>query len=234
PYKSPNADRIPEKFRSPADEWTGFGGRLRLYIINSDQMEATPAAIDEALKGDLSGMAIAKPLFGTTLTQYAVMWSEMGGDALKAWHQDHTDRGWKIVQGNAVVKNLVASGKCAFGWTDTDDYFLAVDDNAPVDMLPVRTESGRTICIPNTVAIIKGTEREAAAQKLVDFLLSEQIELALANSRSRQVPLGTVDETRLPDQVKQLQGWAAEGAPLNDLLEARNACLKWLEEEFLE
>ncbi|MCA9039475.1 MAG: extracellular solute-binding protein [Planctomycetaceae bacterium] len=233
PYKSLNAERIPEKFRSPNGAWTGFGARLRLYIINTDQMDATPEAVEQALQGDLSKMAIAKPLFGTTLTQYSLMWSEMGGDALKEWHHKRTEQGWKIVQGNAVVKNLVADGKCQFGWTDTDDFFLAVDDNKPVAMLPIRTEEGQTICIPNTVSIVKGTNQEKAAQKLIDFLLSEEIELALANSRSRQVPLGTVDESKLPEEVKQLQGWAAEGVPLGGLLEARNECLNWLEEEFL-
>ncbi|QDU78793.1 putative binding protein component of ABC iron transporter precursor [Polystyrenella longa] len=233
-YQSPNADRIPAKFKSTDSTWTGFGGRLRLYIINTNKMEASPESVEEALTGDLSQMAVAKPLYGTTLTQYALMWSEMGGDAVKEWYQQRTKQGWKIVQGNAVVKNLVASGVCEFGWTDTDDYFLAVDDKQPVAMLPIRTEGGQTICIPNTVAIVKGTEQESASQQLVDFLLSPEIELALANSRSRQVPLGTVDETKLPEQVKQLQEWAAEGVPLEGLLKARNECLDWLKEEFLQ
>ncbi|MEZ6049085.1 MAG: ABC transporter substrate-binding protein [Planctomycetaceae bacterium] len=212
-YQSPNAARIPDKFKSPAGTWTGFGARLRLYIINTDLMEATEEAVAETMTGDLSRMAIAKPIFGTTLTQYTLMWSEMGGAELKNWHQQKSSQGWNIVPGNAVVKNQVANGICDFGWTDTDDYFLAVDDKLPVAMLPVRTEQGETICIPNTVAIVKGTTRESDAQKLVDFLLSEKIELELANSRSRQVPLGTVDETQLSQEVKQLQEWAADGAP---------------------
>lgn len=207
---------------------------MRLYIVNTDNMDATEESVNAALEGDLSRMAIAKPLFGTTLTQYSLMWAEMGGDVLQEWHQDRVERGCKIVQGNATVKNLVAEGTCDFGWTDTDDYFLAVDENKPVDMVPIRTEEGKTICIPNTVAIVKGTDQESAAKKLVDFLLSEEIEIALANSRSRQVPLGTVDESKLPEEVKQLQVWATEGAPLEGFLEARNECLGWLEEEFLK
>ena len=119
--------------------------------------------------------------------------------------------------GNSTVKNLVADGTCYAGWTDTDDYFLAEDAGRPVAMIPARTPSGRTICIPNTVSIIRGTARPLAAQRLVDYLLSADVELALAQSASRQVPLGAVRESQLPEQVQRLRPWVAEGVVLPQL-----------------
>ena len=100
-------------------------------------------------------------------------------------------------------------------------------------MLPVRLDGGRTICIPNSVAIIQGTERLAAAQRLVDFLLSAETELALAASKSRQIPLGPVDEAKLRDEIRRLKSWAAQGYPLNSLGPGRAACLRWLKSEYL-
>ena len=88
-----------------------------------------------------------------------------------------------------MVKDVVANGARDVGWTDTDDAFLAKDAGAPVTMLPVAID-GRVIRIPNTVAIVRGTRRRAAAEALVDYLASAEVEIALARSRSRQLPLG--------------------------------------------
>jgi iron(III) transport system substrate-binding protein len=131
------------------------------------------------------------------------------------------------------VKDAVAEGVCDGGFTDTDDFFEAKDEGKPVAMLPVRLESGATICIPNTVAIIRGAKHPASARQLVDFLLSEETELALANSKSRQIPLGPVPAERLPAEVRELVGWAKEGVDLTKLGPSRAECLAWLKAEYL-
>ena len=234
PYKGRGYNRIPERYKDPEGRWTGFAARLRVYIVNTDKMQLNASTLTDRLAGPLDRFAIAKPLYGTTLTQYAVLWHQWGPDKLKAWHQDYRTRNAKEVNGNAAVKNLVAQGVCDFGLTDTDDFFLAKDAGDPVDMLPVRLDSGETIAIPNTVAIIKGTTRIREAQQLVDYLLSAESERLLANSKSRQVPLGRVDRSQLNDEVKALIQWTKQGYPLNDLSTARNQCLDWLKSEYVK
>jgi iron(III) transport system substrate-binding protein len=229
PYKGSGWQRIPERFRDPDGHWVGFGARMRVFIVNTEKHEATEEAVARTLAGeDLSSVAIAKPLFGTTLTHYSVLWDLWGGEKLKAWHADVRKRGMREVLGNSTVKNLVAGGQLAFGYTDTDDHFVAVDEGKPVAMVPVRLENGATIAMPNTVAIVKGTKRLEKAKKLVDFLASRESELAMARSKSRQIPLGPVEKDELPDDVKALAKHAADGQPLGNLLEARTACLAWL------
>jgi iron(III) transport system substrate-binding protein len=235
PYQGPGYQRIPAAFKDPAGHWTGFGARLRVFIVNTDQMEATPAAIAARLEsGDLSRVAMAKPLYGTTLTQYTVQWHQWGGEKLKAWHRDLRERGLREVAGNGQVKDIVADGTCDFGWTDTDDFFLARDSGAPVAMVPVRVDGEATISIPNTVALIRGSPSSRRAQQLADYLLSEQTELALSRSAARQIPLGPVDEAQLSDDVRQLKAWAADGYDLNQLADAHRECLAWLKSEYLE
>lgn len=232
PYFGSGYERIPAEFKDPEGLWTGFAARLRVWIVNTEKMEATPAAIDAALaSADLSGMAIAQPMFGTTLSQYSLLWRELGGEALQRQHHDLVQRGCRVVSGNATVKNLVAEGVCAFGMTDTDDYFVAADGQRPVAQLPIRV-NGRTICIPNSVAIIRGTENREAAQQLVDYLLSERVELQLAESAARQIPLGPVAPEAVPEDVRPLMAWARESADMKDLGDAQEACLAWLKAEY--
>jgi iron(III) transport system substrate-binding protein len=231
PYKGPGYERIPPEFRDADGYWIGFGARMRVYIVNTDQMDPTEEAVEEALAGDLSNAAIARPLYGTTLTQYCVLHDALGMDGLKARHDDMRERGLQEATGNAQVKNLVAEGVCALGFTDTDDFFLAKDDGLPVAALPVRTPDGGTICIPNTVAVVQGCANPEAARQLVDHLLSAEVELRLARSRARQIPLGPVDESQLPEEVRQFREWAADAVALTDLLPARIACEEWLKSE---
>ena len=233
PYRGPGWQRIPAAFKEADGPWTGFAARLRVEIINTGKLTPSANQAPEPPR-DLSRFALAKPLYGTTLTHYSVLWQLWGREKMIAWHRDWRARGVRELNGNAAVKDAVANGACAAGFTDTDDFFEAKDDGKPVTMQPVRLEDGATICIPNTVAIIRGTRRETDAQRLVDFLLSAETELALARSKSRQIPLGPVPADQVPAEVRELQGWAQHAAPLTDLLPARNACLAWLKWEYVQ
>ena len=235
PYKGSGYRRIPDSFKDPDGYWTGFAARLRVGIINT--AAATPPQGDPIgadSDADLSRMAIAKPLYGTTLTHYSALWHELGGEQLKDWHNDRIKRGLLVVNGNAVVKNLTAEGQCTYGWTDTDDYYLALDDDRTVDLIPLRTPSGKTVCIPNSVAMIRGTKRVQTAKKLIDYLLSAETERGLARSRSRQIPLGPVNPDELPAEVRWLVTLAEEAINLNTLHHAHHQCRAWLETVYVD
>lgn len=234
PFQGEGWRRIPETFRDPQGRWAGFAARLRVTMQHAPTSRSRPplAAPVASLAPDFSRWAIAKPLYGTTLTHYTVLWSRWGPDRVKEWHATTRARGLREVNGNGPVKDIVAAGTCAAGWTDTDDYFVAVDAGAPVSAEPFALEDGATICIPNTIAIRKHTRRLDQARRLADFLLSERVELALAKSKSRQIPLGSVNPEALPAEVRALLPAAAKGVPLHTLLPARNACLEWLKQEY--
>ncbi len=235
PYTGSGYERIPGSFKDSEGHWAGFGARLRVFIVNTDNMEPSEEAIAERLAADdLSRVAMAKPLYGTTLTQYAVHWHQWGPERVQEWHRDLRARGLREASGNGQVKDLVAAGVCDFGWTDTDDFYVAEDAGMPVAMVPVRVDGGATISIPNTVALIHGSSIVEQAQQLADYLLSAENELALSRSKARQIPLGPVDESQLPDDVRQLKEWAADGYDLNQLAAAHRECLDWLKTEYLE
>lgn len=234
PYKGPGWQRIPDQYKDPNGAYTGFAARLRVYIVNTEKVEPNQGAIQKAIEADLSRVAIAKPMYGTTLTHYSVLWNLWGPHKIKQWHADWRKRGVIEADGNAKTKNLTAEGVCYVGFTDTDDYFVAKDDGKPVAMAPVRVGDNKVILIPNTVAIIKGTKKRERAQQLVDYLLSQQLELTLAKSKARQIPLGPVDESKLSDEVKQLKAYVKDGYSLVGLEKDRDECLQWLKLEYVK
>ncbi len=235
PYRGAGFARMPGAFKDPAGCWTGFAARMRVIIYNPIKLPHGPETglFTAFASGDPSRLALAKPLYGTTLTHYSALWKAWGAEKTIAWDGAWRARGVREFNGNAAVKDAVAGGACDAGFTDTDDFFEAKDAGANVAMQPVRLDNGQVVCIPNTVGIIHGTRRLHEAQQLVEFLLSESTELALAHSNSRQIPLGPISDDALPPEVRELRQWSKDAVPLIDLGPAREACLAWLKAQYL-
>lgn len=234
PFHGPGVDRIPAAFRDSDGCWTGFAARMRVYGVNTELLEPTEEAVAGKLSGSsLADVAIAVPLYGTTLSHYSVICGERGLNGLQQWHRSLHQRGIREARGNAAVRDLVAEGACAVGFTDTDDVFAAIDQGQPVAMVPVRVGTGQTIVIPNTAALIVGGPHPEAGRKLMEFLLSEEVELLLAQSASRQIPLGPVDRSLLSPEVARLLELASAGVSLDAAAQHQPAVLEWLSAEYL-
>ena len=240
PYIGLASQRIPERFKDREGDWHGFAGRMRVWITREGESslgkEGSPSElhaspfIPHLSSTDLSLVAIAKPLYGTTFTQFAMLWKLRGPAATKREHQSLVDRHCRFVAGNAMVRDMVAGGSCDYGMTDTDDVFAARDAGYKVDMHPIRID-GKTLCIPNTVALLKSSDRSDEARRLLEYLLSEEVELQLAKT-ARQIPLGTVPQDKIPEEVRPLVAWASESWNVADAADVAGACLEWLKSEY--
>ncbi len=193
PYESPNAARIPAGFRDPQHLWTGFAARARVIIYNTNQLtpDSVPTSLDAFTNEQWRGQTtIALPYFGTTLTHMAVLRQRFGDDRWTAWLQDLLANDTLVAPGNGPVRDLVAAGEAAFGLTDTDDAHGAILDGKPVAVVLPNDGHG-PVLIPNAVSLIANAPNADAGKQLIDFLLSAEVERALAASRSAQIPLGT-------------------------------------------
>ncbi len=212
-YTSPAAATFPDQFRDPQGTWTGLAARARVLLVNTDLVPEAerPDSILDLLDPRWKGrVAIAKPLFGTTATHAACLFAYWGDAKAERFFESLIGNA-RILAGNKQVALSVASGRIAFGLTDTDDAMIEIDKGLPVTIVYPDQGSGGvgTLFIPNTVAIIKGAPHPEAARQLVDYLLSPAVETQLAKGRSAQIPLNRQVTARArvetPSTVRAMQ-----------------------------
>jgi iron(III) transport system substrate-binding protein len=195
PYKPPAAADIPSTYRDPDGHWTGVGGRARVFIVNTNLLKPTevPSSLEDLLSSrwpaDKIGMA--HPLFGTAATHAGALYASLGPDRARTFFRSLRERGVRVVDGNSVVRDMVASGQLAFGLTDTDDAAGAVARGAPVRIIAPDQKTSGTLVIPGTVAMIAGAPHDAEARALVDYLVSAEVETALVKAGFYQFPVRT-------------------------------------------
>ena len=198
-YGSRDADNIPSQYRDPEGFWTGIAGRARLLIINTDQVEHDdyPESILDLLDPpiDAERIGIAWPMFGTTATHAAALYAHLGPTQGRAFFEMLKMTGIRAVDGNSVVRDMVASGQLAMGFTDTDDACVAIGNGDPVDVvfLDQGDDQMGTLIIPGTVALILDGPNPDAGKELVDYLVSEKVEAMLVESGWSHVPFREVD-----------------------------------------
>ena len=207
-YDSPSAANIPEDFRDPERRWTGFAARARCLIVNTERLapQDYPSSVEDLLDPDAHpDGGIARPLTGTTLTHLAALVTVLGDETVEAWTtrwvELNSEGRLALAASNGATMNNVSRGELAWAYTDTDDFHVALDRGDPVArVLPDQEPGGLgTLLIPNTVAIIAGAPHREAAEQLVDYLLSEEVEQELAHGRSAQIPVR--DHVPRPDHV---------------------------------
>jgi iron(III) transport system substrate-binding protein len=193
PYRSPNGSRFPEKYRGRFDLWTGFAGRVRVFVYNKKRYPLTqpPATLAAFTDPTLRGRGvIALPYYGTTFTHVGVLHHKLGPQRLADWLERAKGNGTTFAPGNGAAVDLVASGESWFGLTDTDDARVAILEGKPIGIAIPDAADG-SVLIPNTVALIKNAPHAAEGRQLIDFLLSAEVERKLAEMPSAQIPLGT-------------------------------------------
>lgn len=204
PYQSPSAKDIPDLFVDKEHYWTGFGARARVLIYNTNMLSEAdlPKSIFELTDAKWQGkLALAYPLFGTTATHVAAMYQAMGDEKTQKYLEDLKANDVVIVDGNSVVRDIVVEGKVPIGFTDTDDANVAIQSGKPVKMLYPDKGGIGTLLIPNTVALIKNAPHGDQGKKLIDYLLSREVESRLSFCESAQMPVrgGVKTPAHVPD-----------------------------------
>jgi iron(III) transport system substrate-binding protein len=236
-FRPKAAADIPATFRDPEGYWTGFAARARVIIVNTDlvkpgeEPDSVNSLADPKWKGKVG---IAKPLFGTTASHAAVFFAMLGETKAKAYFESLKANEVRIQSGNKSCALDVSAGRLAFGMTDTDDAIIEVESGKPVKIVypDAKPDQMGVLFIPNTLSLIKDCPHPEAGKKLIEYLLSPEVEEALAKCPSAQIPLNpkVTVKTRVktPKEVKAMPVNFAKAA------ESFDKAAKYIEGTFLK
>jgi iron(III) transport system substrate-binding protein len=192
-YRSSASQNYPASYQSPTGHWYGFAARARVLIVNTDQVasDQMPASILDLIDPQWKDrVGIAKPFFGTTATHAAVLFAAWGEPRARDFFRLVSQQA-EVLSGNKQVATAVGRGQLAFGLTDTDDALIEMESGRPVRIVfPDQQPDGLgTLLIPNTLCRIRGGPHGEAAGRLLDYLLSADVEAQLAAGPSAQIPV---------------------------------------------
>lgn len=193
-YVPAAASDIPTAYKDPEGYWTGFAARARVILYNTNLVKESeaPKSLVDFLKPEWKGrFTIANPLFGTTSTEVASRYVVQGPDKTEQLLKDLKANGCQISAGNAMARNMVMDGQIAACLTDTDDANGAFLQGKPVQMVYPDQDGAGALVIPNSIVLIKGGPNPENGKKLIEYVLSRDVEARLAKAKSAQMPLRT-------------------------------------------
>jgi len=191
-YSSDATKSRPALYADPNGRWYGFALRARVIAYSTERVSAedAPKSLEDALDSKWKGrIVMAAPEFGTTGGDVASWFAHYGPDRARQILEALRANDIRIVSGNSTAVRMVATGQADVCFTDTDDVYAAQRNGWPVAMNFLDQAGDGVLTIPNTAAVIKGAAHPKEAGKLMDFLLSEQLELMLVRSDSHNTPV---------------------------------------------
>jgi len=170
----------------------GFSARIRVIAYNTTLVkpeEAPQSVFDLADPKWRGQVAMADPRFGSTSFHVAALYALAGDDRMDDFFRRLKANGVRVVDGNSIVRDMVARGEVKVGLTDTDDVNVAIEDGQPIAMVLPDTVGLGVPVMPNMLSLIANAPHPEEGRKLVDYLLSPDVERQLAQSEAVQIPL---------------------------------------------
>ncbi len=205
PYISKNARGIAENFKDPEGYWCGFSARIRVFVVRKGAQKR-PASIMDYTDPEFKGKGvIANPLFGTTTSHIAALFTVWGAERTEAFMNAMKRNGVAISTSNGESADIVAMGAADFALVDSDDAVNRIRQGKPVTMVYPDQEEGGLGCfvVPNVAVLIKGAKHPSEAKLLIDYLLSKETERKLAFADCAQIPLHK--GVAVPPELKPLE-----------------------------
>ena len=221
-YESPAAGQIPARFKDPAHQWAGTGLRMRVIVAHLPKGSVggnpgttagatsgprAPVALrlqdltDPTFKGQI---AMAHPGTGTVGGHVAALYVLWGDDKANTFFRALKANDIHLLGGNSDVANAVGAGTLQLGLTDNDDADNALQEGGHLEaVIPDQSDTGiGTLAIPCSVALVKNAKHPEAARKLIDYLLSREVEQKLLDTKFAKFSVFTPE---VGVQVKWMQ-----------------------------
>lgn len=216
---------VPAAYRSTSGVWVGTSGRVRVLVVNPDLVPVAPTTIDELLdpewKGKI-GFAPTNASWQSFVTGLRVL---RGEDGAREWLEAFAANEPVPYEKNGALRDAVNAGEVSLGLVN--HYYLyekianeGADAVVAVNQYLAPGDPGGLVNVAG-VGILKSSGNSAAAQALVEFLLSTTGQTYFAET-TFEYPLvdGVPPSDGLPT-LEELQSPAIDLSDLDTLAETQ-------------
>lgn len=172
-------DVVDPRWRSEDGEWVGLSGRARVLVYNPDLIDESelPTSVMELTDPQWSGRFAWAPTNGSFQSFVSAMRVQHGEDATREWLQGVMDNDVEAYPNNLTIVDAVAAGEVEFGLVN--HYYLHQRIDEEGEDFSARnyyTAPGDIGSLVNVAGagILASSERKDDAERLLEFLLSEE------------------------------------------------------------
>lgn len=170
-------DRVDSRFRDPGGRWVGTSGRARVVVYNTDRLseDELPDTVfgytDPAWRGRI-GLPPTNASFQAFVS--AMRLSE-GDERAREWLEGVRANRPRFYAKNTPVVEAVASGEIDVGFVNHYYLYLVKVErpNAPIANHFLQAGDPGALVNVAGAGILEGTDARAAAERFLEFLLSE-------------------------------------------------------------
>jgi iron(III) transport system substrate-binding protein len=209
--------KVPKRFRAPGNRWVGVTARARVVAYNTDTLTAgqLPRTIWGYTNSRWRGKIGLPPTNASFQAFVTAMRMRVGDDRARDWLLALRANNVRFFSGNAAVLSAIAAREIEVGFVN--HYYLyqlkEQQPNAPVAnyFLRDKKDPGALINVAGA-GVVTASGKQAAATRLVKFLLSKEAQRFLSRTTGRaEYPLvrGVTPRPGLPALTR------IEGAKVN-------------------
>lgn len=219
PLPAKTLDRVPARFRSVDGRWVGTSGRARVIIFDKRVLQDAdvPDSVFDLTDPKWKGKVAWAPTNGSFQAFVSGM-RKLAGDArTEQWLRDMKDNGTKAYDNNVLARDAVAAGEVQLAIVN---HYYVLESRAeegadyPVDIHFADGKDPGALINVAGVGILGTSEKQAQAQRLVDFLLAPASQAYFAQ-KTFEYPL--VPGSPSPAGVKALDDIEHPDIDLSDL-----------------
>lgn len=204
-------NRVEERYRSEDGAWVGTSGRARVIAYNKEELPENelPDSILDLTDSKWEGKIGWAPTNASFQAFVTALRLTDGENVAKEWLEGIVANEPTAYEKNSLVRDAIADGEVDVGFIN---HYYVVEARTeegpdyPVDIyFPKRGDAGALVNVAGA-GIVKGTDRQAAAENFVEFLLSDETQEYFADE-TKEYPLVAgvkQDSTLIPlDQIQQ-------------------------------
>jgi iron(III) transport system substrate-binding protein len=171
-------DKVDERFRDPDGHWIGTSGRARVVVYNTEALaeDELPDSIWAFTEPEWKGKIGLPPTNASFQAFVTAMRLTEGDDRAREWLEGIKANDPKLYESNTPVVEAAAAGEIEVGFVN--HYYLYVvreeQPDAPIANHYLGGDDPGALVSVAGAAVLEGSDQPEAAQRFIDFLLSEE------------------------------------------------------------